>query len=224
MISLSHSWERIWAELNLSAPHGLHEQLLQAYSEPHRAYHTLQHLQECLNLFDEVRDLARHPAEIELALWFHDAVYQPRRSDNEALSAQWALRAVAQAQSQARGMGASPDTPVGMAAPLARVDEAGLSRIEGLILATRHDAQPTEPDSQLLVDIDLAILGAKPQRFDEYDAQVRQEYRWVPALLYHFRRKAVLRGFLDRQPLYATAALRDRLEDQAHANLKRRLS
>ena len=75
-----------------------------------------------------------------------------------------------------------------------------------------------------LVDIDLAILGAKPQRFDEYDAQVRQEYRWVPALLYHFRRKAVLRGFLDRQPLYATAALRDRLEDQARANLKRRLS
>ena len=65
------------------ADRSLCDALLARYSEPHRRYHTLQHLAECFAAFDEIADLAQHPADVELALWFHDAIYDTRRSDNE---------------------------------------------------------------------------------------------------------------------------------------------
>jgi len=82
-------WQALWTTLALPAPAGLLERLLAAWHEPQRHYHTLQHLEECLTLFDELRDQAQHPLEVELALWFHDAVYHVRAHDNEACSARW---------------------------------------------------------------------------------------------------------------------------------------
>ena len=84
---LHHHWLRAWNELQYTPPLGLYEQLLQAYSEPQRHYHTLQHLAECLQLQSESAHLAQHPAEIAIALWFHDAVYDVKAHDNEARSA-----------------------------------------------------------------------------------------------------------------------------------------
>jgi predicted metal-dependent HD superfamily phosphohydrolase len=187
-----------WASVGAGDGKLLQAELLARYAEPHRAYHSQQHLGECLTLFGEMRGLAERPAEVEIALWFHDAIYDVHRHDNEALSADWARKAL---------LGA------GAAAEVAE-------RVAALVLATRHSVAPATPDEQLLVDIDLAILGAVPARFAEYEAQIRIEYAHVPVEVFNDKRGAILAGFLDRPVLYATPALRQRFEAQARANLQ----
>ncbi|MFC3683334.1 HD domain-containing protein [Hydrogenophaga luteola] len=194
---LERSWQRAWAALSLRAPEGLMQRLLDAWAESQRHYHSQQHLHECLALLEPALDLAQHPGEVELALWFHDAVYDPQGKGNEARSADWAVEALAAA-------GASGDVP---------------RRVRALIMATCHDAEPVDDDARLLVDIDLGILGADPARFAEYDAQVREEYRWVPGWLYRRKRKEVLAGFLARPAIYGTERFRDRFEGRARENL-----
>ncbi len=137
------------------------------------------------------------PGELALALWFHDAIYDVQGKTNEQQSAEWAVNALSAA-------GAVP---------------ASQDRVWQLIMATKHDAEAAEPDQQLLVDIDLAILGAAPERFAEYDRQVRAEYSWVPSPVYTMKRKAVLKSFLDRQHIYSTQHFRERYEAQARSNL-----
>lgn len=201
---LHRSWSRAWLQLGLVAPDALLPQLLAAYAEPQRHYHTLQHLGECLAALELALGDAAHPGEVELALWFHDAVYDVKAHDNELRSAQWASLALQQA-------GAT---------------QPQMARLHGLIMATCHGADVPEVltgqdarDAQLLVDIDLAILGAVPPRFAEYDAQVRAEYSWLAAAIYRSRRKAVLQGFLQREAIYCTPAFHTRLEAQARHNL-----
>jgi predicted metal-dependent HD superfamily phosphohydrolase len=196
--ALAHSWQRAWGQLDLHAPDGLLERLLAAYNEPHRRYHTQQHLAECLEHLTAAYGLASEPGEVEIALWFHDAIYALRGTDNEQRSAGWAVKELA-------ACGATAATQ---------------ARIHALIMATCHNAVPSDPDQQLLVDIDLAILGAAPVRFSEYDRQVREEYSWVPGLLYRIKRKAVLKHFLRRERLYNTDHFQERYEDQARINLK----
>lgn len=191
------SWQRAWAALGLSAPEGLMQPLMDAWAEPQRHYHSLQHLRECLALLEPALDLAQRPGEVELALWFHDAVYDPQGKGNEARSADWAVEALAQAGA----------------------DAAVQQRVRALIMATCHDAEPVDADARLLVDIDLAILGADPARFAEYDAQVREEYRWVPELVYRAKRREVLAGFLARDAIYGTERFRSLFEVAVRANL-----
>lgn len=200
MTALEPSWLLAWSDLSLVPLPGLHDQLIAAYQEPQRHYHSLQHLSECLAHFAAVRGQAQHPGEVALALWFHDAVYDVKGSANERQSADWAVR-------ELKAAGA---------------DAAVLSRVERLIMATQHGAaepDAAEPDQQLLVDIDLSILGAAPERFAEYDRQVRAEYAWVPGIVYRMKRKAVLQSFLARPRIYGTAHFRERCEAQARRNL-----
>lgn len=194
------SWQRSWAALNLTPPDDLLQRLLAAYAEPQRHYHTRQHLAECLAHFDTVWEQAQRPGELAIALWFHDAVYAIKAQDNELRSAQWAVQAL-------KDCGAT---------------EACGQRVHALIMATCHHAAPTEADAQLLVDIDLAILGASPERFAEYDRQVAAEYAWVPKLVYSFKRRQVLQSFLQRNAIYATPHFRQLLEAQARRNLSQR--
>lgn len=155
--------------------------LLRAWTEPHRRYHTLQHLEECLELA-QARATDFSPIEqahLTLALWFHDAVYDTHGSDNERRSATLAMTEL---------------TKVGVPAE-------HCARIAQLVLATEHDAAsaPAEdPLTQLLIDIDLAILGASAARFAEYEGQIRQEYSWVPDTVYAAGRKKVLDHFRSR--------------------------
>lgn len=192
------SWQRAWAALGVSAPEGLMQQLIDAWAEPQRHYHSLQQLCECLALLEPALDLAQHPCEVELALWFHDAVYDPQGKGNEARSADWAVEALAQA-------GAGREVQ---------------QRMRALIMATSHNAEPEGGDARLLVDIDLAILGADAARFAEYGEQVREEYRWVPGLIYQAKRREVLAGFLARPAIYGTARFRERFEGRARENLR----
>lgn len=197
MILLPTSWASAWSDLGLQPPSGLFDQLVRAYEEPQRHYHSLQHLSECLAHFEQARHLAKQPGEVAIALWFHDAIYDVRGKDNERQSADWAIRVLASCQAC----------------------QTTLDRVERLIMTTRHDATPSDADEQLLVDIDLAILGATPERFAEYDAQVRAEYAWVPGFVYRMKRRSVLKAFLARPRLYGTDHFRARYEAQARRNL-----
>lgn len=174
--------------------------MVERYSEPHRAYHTLQHLEECFALFDPTSP--QHPGEVLLALWFHDAIYDPKRDDNEQKSADWGAEVLA-----AAGAGAEV-----------------VERFEALVMATRHEARPESADARLLVDIDLSILGAERQRFDEYEAQVRKEYAHVPELFFRMGRSRILKEFLARPSIYSTAAFKQRFEAAARANVERSLA
>lgn len=196
------SWRALWRQLGVPAHEALFERLVAAYSEPQRHYHTLQHLRECLELFDQVRHLAQRPGEVEVALWFHDAAYDPERHDNEERSADWARQAML-----AAGL---PQEPA--------------ARVHALIMVTRHEALPYGPDAQLLVDIDLAILGATPERFNEFEMQVRREYAHVSDADFRVGRSRVLRGFLERPRIYATEFFSRRFEAQARENLARAIS
>jgi predicted metal-dependent HD superfamily phosphohydrolase len=196
-VALRASWSDAWRALGASADDALLAELLARYAEGQRAYHTLQHLGECLVHLARERDGAERPAEVALALWFHDAIYDVHRHDNEARSADWARQA-------ARRAGLAPEVA---------------ERLHALVMATRHDAQPVGADARLLVDIDLAILGATPARFAEYERQIRIEYAHVPPAVFEPRRCQILGGFLARDPLYLTAPMRTRLEAAARANL-----
>jgi predicted metal-dependent HD superfamily phosphohydrolase len=197
-IQFETSWQRVWDRLGLKAPEGLRERLISAYGEPHRRYHSLQHLNECITHFESTVDLAIHPGEVELALWFHDAIYELQAKNNEQRSADWAVEEMMRSGAQA----------------------GQTSRVHALIMATCHTVIPGDADQQLLVDIDLAILGADPARFTEYDAQVKAEYSWVPEAVYRVKRREVLRGFLDRPVIYNTLYFRARHEQQARVNLQ----
>lgn len=202
MPALHASWQRTSRNLVVDLPDTLYQQLLAAWSEPQRHYHGLQHLQECIAHLDAVIGQAQHPGELELAIWLHDAVYMPRLAGNERRSAEWAGR-------ELQAAGAAPEV---------------CQRVEALIMATCHDAIPREPDQQLLVDIDLAILGADPLRFAEYQQQVRAEYHWVPGPLYRVKRRAVLQGFLQRPVIYSTPYFLRHFEQAARHNLQAALA
>jgi predicted metal-dependent HD superfamily phosphohydrolase/GNAT superfamily N-acetyltransferase len=199
MNELQGAWQRAWQAIGSEPAPGLLGQLMAAYREPQRHYHTLQHLQECLGHLEGVLPCAERPGELALALFFHDAVYGVQAHDNEAQSAAWARR-------ELLASGAAMEVA---------------DRVAALIMVTCHAALPQSTDECLLVDIDLAILGASPERFDAYEAQVQQEYSWVPPEMFRARREQILREFNDRQPLYQTPSLQRAWEAQAHANLQR---
>jgi predicted metal-dependent HD superfamily phosphohydrolase len=189
----------LWAALG-AAGHGssVFLELSAAYREPHRAYHTARHIGACLRLLDvpEVRALAVRPAEVEAAIWFHDAVYDPRASDNEEQSARMV---------EARLLGA-------------RVAAEVVARIAAHVRATKGHATDS-PDGRLLVDLDLAILGESPEAFAQFERGIRHEYAWVDEAAYAAGRAAVLRGFAERPSLYATPLFRERYEQKARMNL-----
>ena len=167
------------------------------YAEPQRSYHTMGHIESCLAWLDWAYLQAHRPAEVELALWFHDAVYDPTRGDNEERSAELARGLL-------QGHGASADS---------------IERIGEMIRATKTH-QASHGDAALVCSIDLAILGAEPRRFARYEAAVRLEYRDVPEEAYREGRRRFLQALLERPAIYANPALRDVLENAARQNLR----
>jgi predicted metal-dependent HD superfamily phosphohydrolase len=165
-----------------------------SYGSADRAYHNLGHIEYCLAQLDASAAIADSRVGVELALWFHDCIYDTRRSDNEERSAE-----VARAFLQG--------TPFETAVP-------------HLVLATTHDARPGNRDSDLICDIDLSILGSESAVYDSYALAIRSEYSWVPSDKYTAGRIKVLRTFLNRPHLYGLHSYRDRLESQARENIR----
>ncbi|WP_400192331.1 hypothetical protein [Hymenobacter sp. B81] len=181
------------------------QQLSRAYSAAGRHYHALPHLRTMFAVLDAHPDPAPDPAVLELAVWFHDVVYQSLRSDNEARSAE-----------QARQL---------LQATTLRPDQH--QRLGRLIERTQHHgrAEPDDAlDTHLLLDADLWVLGAEPTGYQEYARQVRQEYLLVPGLLYRRGRRRVLESLLDAPTLYHTPWAQAQREAPARRNLAAELA
>ena len=192
-------WLDLMAALGIGEHREMFRRVHDAYSEPHRHYHTVAHIDACLREFDSCRTLARFAHEVEAALWFHDVIYAPRATDSESRSADLAKQFVASA-------GVPPEA---------------CARVHNHIMATMHNAEPADPDSALVVDVDLSILGQDAAAYDVFEAQVRKEYQWVPGIVFRRKRAAILRSFLERGSIYSTPQFRERYEAAARANLQR---
>ena len=135
---------------------------------------------------------------MRLAIWFHDAVYEPKRTDNEAESAR-----LASASLEKLGM-----------------PEILIEKTRRMILATeKHEAGTVDFDGRLFLDLDLGILGADEKIYDEYKRAIRREYSFVPFFLYRRSRRRILENFLRREFLYFTGEMREKCEMQARRNI-----
>jgi predicted metal-dependent HD superfamily phosphohydrolase len=176
--------------------------LLRRYGEPHRRYHTTEHLAAVLDHVDELAAEAGDAEAVRLAAWFHDAVYDPSRGDNEERSAVLAER-----------MLADTDLPAETIAEVARL----------VRLTTTHDPRDDDHNGAVLCDADLAILAAPPDRYAAYAASVREEYAAVPDDAFRAGRAEVLRSLLELPALFRTAPARERWEAAARHNLQTEL-
>lgn len=200
---MKERWTTFWTAAGAAGdPEAAWRDLSARYAEPHRAYHTLGHIAQCLEELEGARGFARDAAAVELALWYHDAVYDPRAHDNEDRSAELAA-------GTAIVMGWPPDRA---------------RRVADLIRVSTHRELAADPDAQLFADIDLSILGRPETAFDEYESQVRREYAWVPEAAFRAGRSAILQSFLDRPSIYATRPFREKYEAAARRNLARSIA
>jgi predicted metal-dependent HD superfamily phosphohydrolase len=173
-------------------------EIVQRYGEPQRHYHTLEHVRRSLAELSQLTADETKGLDIELlkeAILYHDIIYDPTRNDNEEKSAEYV-------------MDIYHDGDLQRANNIAR-----------LILATRHDHEPTQEDEKIIVDVDLAILGSDAETFSRYEEGVRQEYNMYNDEEYRMGREAVLSNFMQRKNIFCTAYFREKYETQARQNL-----
>lgn len=188
-------WSRACMEVGVAPDESDYRRVRRAWSGMSRHYHTLTHLDSCLRELDEVRDLAVRSGEVELALWFHDAVYRSWRRDNEQQSAVLAARILRAASIES------------------------VERIRQMVLATTHRDEDFAGDTALLVDIDLSILGQQPEIYAQFERAIRREYWWVTRARYVAGRGEVLKKFLGRSAIYQHDHFYEKYETQARANI-----
>ena len=175
------------------------DDLIAAYAAPNRHYHNLAHIEDCLDKLAGIDGLSATEREILTeAIWWHDVIYDPTRSDNEELSAQLAERHVA---AHLRG------------------------EVGRLIRLTQtHQVAPSDRLGAILVSIDLSILAAEPQRYDAYAAAIRKEFAHVPDDAYRSGRADVLRRFAARPVIFPDAAFARACDSKARDNLAREIA
>ena len=176
--------------------------LVQAYSSPDRYYHTLTHIHQMLVVIQSLQAQAQNLSRLQLATWFHDAVYHSQATENEERSANYAadiLRSF-------------------------NLPNEEITIISHLILCTKHhNADVNDIDAQILLDADLSILGTHEKQYQKYARAIRQEYAWVSEEAYREGRKRVLESFLHRDRLFLTEPMFTRLEAIARHNLQAEL-
>jgi predicted metal-dependent HD superfamily phosphohydrolase len=176
--------------------------LIARYSEPARHYHNLTHIGEMLEIVESLANVVSDMTAMRLAVWFHDAVYDSRAKGNEERSTDLATRCLSE-------MGLSAEV---------------IARVARLILLTKaHQAEPDDLDGQVLLDADLAILGADKSRYNEYATAIRREYAWVADEDYRIGRIAVLQTFLKRPRIYFTDTIYRLREEPARKNIAKEI-
>ena len=188
-------WSRACIDIGVAPDEADYRRVRRSWSGMSRHYHTLTHLDACLRELDEARHLALRRGEVELALWFHDAIYRSWRRDNEKQSAALAARTL---------RAASIET---------------VERIRQMVLATTHREAGFAGDTALVTDIDLSILGQPPDRYAQFERAIRREYWWVTRARYVAGRTKVLRKFLERGPIYQHDRFYEKYEAQARDNI-----
>ena len=201
-LELEVAWQQ-----HITADRAMLDRLLGRYREKHRRYHTATHVAWVVRHVGELAatEPVDHLDEVIAAAFYHDAVYEAAYPANERASARLARRDL---------------TTIGW-------DEGAVERVGLMIEATEHGAAGMESldrDTAVLLDADLAILGADPAGYSAYVAGVRSEYRHVDDDDWRTGRSAVLEGFLDRPTIYRTAGGRDLWEARARANLTAELA
>lgn len=200
-LSLEPRWEALMRRLGAHSLHRTHFlKLRDQYSGPDRFYHNLDHIESCLQLLDRYEKLADSPESVQLAIWFHDAIYDSHMTDNEAKSAEAFL----------------------IFAHHVRLSSKTVILVEKTILSTTHKQESAydHPDCKLMLDIDLLSLAFPQEKFDADGRNIRMEYRWVPDAVYREERTKILQSFLDRPFIYYTEAIRREHEAQARCNIQ----
>jgi predicted metal-dependent HD superfamily phosphohydrolase len=162
------------------------------YASAGRHYHTLDHVRYVLATAESLAAHAHHPNAVYIAAWLHDVIYDSRAPDNEQRSADYA---------------------VDLCERLAIPDG---ERVAALILATKTHTAGDDPDAQVMLDADLAILGADEAAYTRYAENIRREYAWVAADAYRDGRRRVLERVLNRPRIFHFL---NELEDQARWNV-----
>jgi len=191
----------------LNVPARLLDGLKVRYGEPQRHYHTWDHIGALKRHYDDLAVHWRRPVPVLWALYWHDAIYDPTASDNEELSAQLL---------EAEGSSVLAEDDLAFAAQIIR------ATAKHEIPAGLDDAD--ESDLSLFLDTDLSILGAPEPVFDQYEADVRAEYAFVPDEAFRAGRLRILKSFADRETIYFTKVGQKRWDQQARANLARSIA
>lgn len=177
----------------------IHRMLLDAYREPQRHYHTLAHIEQCLGMFDACKSLANDADALELAVWFHDVIFEPDQAENERRSADLYLEL-------SQG-----------------VHDDGLrALVERLVMATLHDGSSLQDhDACYMVDIDLSSFGLSWESFLEDSQNLRRESALLSDAEYYRRKKDFQACLLAKERFYLSDYFAERLESQARSNLAR---
>ncbi|MFZ6658692.1 hypothetical protein [Undibacterium sp. TJN19] len=171
------------------------------YSEPHRSYHNLSHIQALLRHAETVKGLVQYYPALALSIWFHDLVYDTRVNDNERKSSALAAQLLMHLE----------------------IDSNIILHVQQCILATARHEIPQRgtvaADLPLFLDLDMAIFGSAPDVYQQYSRAMRNEYRWLEAPLYRAGRIKVLKRFAEREHLFFHPAMAAQYDTQARANL-----
>lgn len=179
--------------------------VIKSYTTRNRYYHNLTHIAALLDWSDEYASYLQQKEIVDLAIFYHDVIYNPLRRDNEARSAILAMRDL-------RKLNFPPPQ---------------MNEIENFILATaKHDLGNADAESDLayFLDFDLAILGTDWESYLLYTQQIRKEYSIYPDFIYNEGRKKVLQSFLSKPHIFHTEKIIDQLEAQARSNLAREIN
>lgn len=172
--------------------------LIAKYSEKHRVYHNLSHIVHLLDDAEAFKASFHDYDGVRLAIWFHDAIYDPKSRKNEIESARLAVESL-----------------IDLNFPKATIE-----KVEKIILATqKHDATLLDDDGEMCLDFDLGILGTTPRIYKKYAEAIRAEYSFVPEDLYRRERCKILESFLQREFIYYTADMREFYEEAAQINI-----
>ncbi|MCP4075513.1 MAG: hypothetical protein GY744_04940 [Gammaproteobacteria bacterium] len=175
--------------------------LINAYTESHRYYHTLGHIEHCLDQFDQVSHLLQEPDAVELSIWYHDIIYQPGAVDNEQRSA---------------------DTFKRQTDSLFPVEFCNV--IYAQILATLHDQVDIfDHDTRYMVDIDLSGFGLPWSEFIRDGENIRREMKSQTDAVYYAKQKSFYLYLLDRPRIYFSEYFFDKYEVKARQNIQHSL-
>lgn len=172
------------------------------YSEPSRYYHNLSHIEHCLNECDDVKSLLSKPGELEMAIWFHDSIYNINSKENERESADLAVKSINE-----------------MSLP-----QTFANRVNDMIMVTLHNFVPKSSDGKFMVDIDLSSFGQAKAQYERDENNVMKEYGSVPDSILIPGRLEFLRRFLGRPSIFYTDYFRDKYEEAARKNIERSIA